>query len=134
MQEIEQRSDGAWRPSPGSVYPALQQLEDEGLVRSTETDGRRAYELTYEGQQHVEEHREQLGTPWDAVREDAQGGPWNIGHLIRQVAVAATQIIQTGTEAQVAEAESVLKDARRALYRILAEDEPSDDDATVEDA
>ena len=46
MQEIEQRSDGAWRPSPGSVYPALAQLEDEGLVRTTETDGRKAYELT----------------------------------------------------------------------------------------
>src|SRR4051794_41553959 len=58
MQEIESRSGGVWRPSPGSVYPALQQLEDEGLVRSVESGGRRQYELTDEGRAHVEEHRE----------------------------------------------------------------------------
>src|SRR5436305_15247900 len=57
MQEIERRSDGAWRPSPGAVYPALQQLEDEGLVRTNERDGRKLYELTDTGRAHVEEHR-----------------------------------------------------------------------------
>src|SRR5829696_6959025 len=57
MQEIEQRSDGLWRPSPGSVYPALQQLEDEGLVTPA-GEGRKAYTLTADGRAHVEEHRE----------------------------------------------------------------------------
>src|SRR5919198_6152867 len=61
MQEIEQRSEGAWRPSPGSVYPALQQLEDEGLVRTLESDGRRLYELTDAGRSYVEERRAELG-------------------------------------------------------------------------
>src|SRR4051795_6473501 len=56
MQEIEHRSGGGWRPSPGSVYPALQQLEDEGLVRSVESGGRRQYELTDEGRAHVDEN------------------------------------------------------------------------------
>src|SRR5215218_4893726 len=56
MQEIEQRSDGVWRPSPGSVYPALQQLEDEGLVRVAPGEGRKAFELTDEGRAHVEAH------------------------------------------------------------------------------
>ncbi len=46
MQEVEERSDGVWRPSPGSVYPALQQLEDEGLIRSEEIDGRKLFQLT----------------------------------------------------------------------------------------
>src|ERR687893_3158314 len=65
MQEIEQRSDGVWRPSPGSVYPALQQLEDEGLVRIAEREGRKAYELTDEGRAHVAARRDELGAPWD---------------------------------------------------------------------
>src|SRR5215208_1704044 len=60
MQEIEQRSDGTWRPSPGSVYPALQQLEDEGLVRVEPGDGRKAYTLTDEGRAHVEARRDEL--------------------------------------------------------------------------
>src|SRR4051794_25657413 len=64
MQEIERRSSGAWRPSPGSVYPALQQLEDEELVRSEESDGRRVFALTDAGRAHVEENREAFGEPW----------------------------------------------------------------------
>src|SRR5688572_25886972 len=72
MQEIEERSDGVWRPSPGSVYPALQLLEDEGLVR-VEGEGRKAYTLTDEGSAHVEEHAAELGTPWDAVKGDKIG-------------------------------------------------------------
>src|SRR5919108_1951248 len=63
MQEIEQRSDGVWRPSPGSVYPALQQLEDEGLVRVEPGEGRKAYGLTDEGRAYVEEHADELGAP-----------------------------------------------------------------------
>jgi DNA-binding PadR family transcriptional regulator len=125
MQEIEQRSDGAWRPSPGSVYPALQQLEDEGLVRAEESAGRRAFTLTDEGRAHVEAHREELGEPWKAVTEGYEG-VGSLRHRIGQVAAAAIQIAKLGDEAQVAEAGKVLDDTRRALYRILAED-PSDD-------
>src|ERR1700704_5129922 len=55
MQELEERSEGLWRPSPGSVYPALQQLEDEGLIRSEEADGRRLYHLTEAGRAYVAE-------------------------------------------------------------------------------
>jgi DNA-binding PadR family transcriptional regulator len=106
MQEIEQRSDGLWRPSPGSVYPALQQLEDEGLVRSDESAGRRLFHLTDEGRAYVEEHRDALGAP---------------------VGTAMAQIAFTGNDAQVQQARKVLADTRRALYRILAEDEPDPD-------
>src|SRR3954452_20692552 len=71
MQEIEQRSQGAWRPSPGSVYPALSQLEDEGLVRVAEEAGRKAYALTDEGRAHVAEHRQELGEPWAQAADEA---------------------------------------------------------------
>jgi Transcriptional regulator PadR-like family len=57
MQEIEERSAGAWRPSPGSVYPVLQQLEDEGLVRAAQTGERKLMELTEEGKAYVDERR-----------------------------------------------------------------------------
>jgi DNA-binding PadR family transcriptional regulator len=126
MQEIEQRSDGVWRPSPGSVYPALQQLEDEGLVRQVEQDGRKAYELTDEGRAHVEERGDELAAPWDAVKDDVGEGRRELGALIRQLAMAMSQVVAAGSDAQVAEAARVLKDARRALYEILAaEDEPT---------
>ena len=67
MQEIEERSAGAWRPSPGSVYPVLQQLEDEGLVRADESGERKLMQLTDAGQGYVEERRGTLGTPWDSA-------------------------------------------------------------------
>jgi DNA-binding PadR family transcriptional regulator len=123
MQEIEQRSEGAWRPSPGSVYPALQLLEDEGLVRAAESGGRREYDLTDEGRQYVEEHREELGEPWAAVAEGARPGGGELRSAIGQVAAATMQIASLGTDEQVVEARRVLDDARRRLYRILAGDE-----------
>src|SRR4051795_11593993 len=126
MQEIERRSDGVWRPSPGSVYPALQQLEDEELVRTVEQEGRKLFELTDAGRAHVAERGDELAAPWDAVRDDVAEGRRELGGLIRQLAMAMTQVVAAGSDAQVAEAARVLKDARRALYEILAaEDEPT---------
>ena len=126
MQEIEARSNGAWRPSPGSVYPALSQLEDEGLVRAQESAGRRLFELTDAGRAYVTEHADELGTPWEQP-----GGNENIGELrtlVFGVGAAVMQVVQAGTEAQVAEASKVLEETRRALYRILAGDEPDGED------
>src|SRR5438309_11804490 len=71
MQEIEERSGGIWRPSPGSVYPALSQLEDEGLVRVVEDGGRKSFTLTDEGKEHVEAGRERMGTPWTTAADGA---------------------------------------------------------------
>src|SRR5215218_396915 len=124
MQEIENRSGGAWRPSPGSVYPALSQLEDEGLVRAEETAGRRLFSLTDEGRTYVTDHADELGTPWEQV-----GGGEHTAELrtlVFGVGAAVMQVVQAGTEAQVAEAAKVLEETRRALYRILAGDEPGD--------
>jgi DNA-binding PadR family transcriptional regulator len=122
MQEIEQRSNGGWRPSPGSVYPALAQLEDEGLVRQTEAGGRRAYELTDDGRAYVTENAEELGTPWEEAAADESFG--ELRSLIPGVAAAAMQVARAGSEAQVAEAAKALEETRRRLYRILAEEDP----------
>ena len=121
MQEIEQRSDGVWRPSPGSVYPALQQLEDEGLVEQA-GEGRKTYTLTAEGSAYVEEHREELGTPWDAVKGDMAEGAWELMDAMRQIGMALFQLTHSGTDEQRAEAREVLAETRRSLYRILSEE------------
>ena len=123
MQEIERRSDGGWRPSPGSVYPALQQLEDEGLVRSTESDGRRVFELTESGRAHVEENREELGEPWADVGRNVGEGALEMRGLLWQAGAAAMQVMHSGDEAQIARAKEVLAETRRSLYRILADDD-----------
>jgi DNA-binding PadR family transcriptional regulator len=126
MQEIEARSDGAWRPSPGSVYPALSQLEDEGLVRAEEADGRKLYRLTDAGETYVEENRETLGTPWETPGDAGAEQAVDLRGLMFGVGGALMQIVQGGDPAQIERARAVLKDARRSLYAILAEDEPGD--------
>jgi DNA-binding PadR family transcriptional regulator len=121
MQEIEERSGGAWRPSPGSIYPALSQLEDEGLVRSDESAGRRAFQLTDDGRAYVEEHREALGVPWDDASGDLPEGLIELRKLMVQLGMATMQVAQAGDETQTAEARKILEDARKALYGILAD-------------
>jgi len=123
MQEIEQRSGGVWRPSPGAVYPALSQLEDEGLVRVEERDGRRAYVLTDEGRAYVDERRDGLVAPWEEMSESVGGDVASLFDELRQVGMATAQISHIGTPQQVADARVALAGARRALYTLLAQDE-----------
>jgi len=131
IQAIGERSDGVWRPSPGSVYPALQQLEDEGLIRAEAGDGgRRAYRLTDEGRSYVEAHPDEVRAPWDAVAGSVGDTALEMRSLIGQVGMAAFQVVSAGTEGQVAQARTVLTDARKALYRLLAAD---DDEAGTSD-
>ncbi len=129
IQEIAERSGGMWKPSSGSVYPALQQLEDEGLVEQITQDGKRTYGLTDAGRVYVEAHKEELGAPWEAMAAGAgmDDASLQIHTLLGQVAMATIQVSQAATPAQLQKARQVLVDARRALYQILAE---ADDDAT----
>ena len=120
MQEIERRSDGVWRPSPGSVYPALQQLEDEGLVRSDESEGRKRFQLTDAGREAAQAAAAE-GAPWEAASESVDADAWELFGVARQVGVAIFQIAQVGTAEQLASAREVLTNARRSLYGILAE-------------
>jgi DNA-binding PadR family transcriptional regulator len=120
IEEIERRSEGAWRPSPGSVYPTLQQLEDEGLVRPEGGEGRTPFTLTEEGRAYVAEHREQLGEPW--AQPAGEAGKLNLRQEFAPLAIAAQQVAQAGTAEQIEQAKQILGDARKALYRLLAED------------
>jgi DNA-binding PadR family transcriptional regulator len=136
MQEVEERSDGVWRPSPGSVYPALQQLEDEGLIRSEESDGRKLFALTDAGRELLSQRDEKQPAPWQQMSGDVSDGVLELRTVIREVWYAFAQIMRTGSDAQIAKASEVLASARRDLYRILADGDGADGDAdgsTVED-
>jgi DNA-binding PadR family transcriptional regulator len=123
MQEIEKRSDGVWRPSPGSVYPALAQLEDEGLVRTEQVRERRTFVLTDAGHSYVDEHRAELAAPWEQMTDAVDDDVGAMFHELRRVGMAAGQIGQLGAADQVAKARGILAQARRSLYSLLAEDE-----------
>jgi DNA-binding PadR family transcriptional regulator len=124
IQEIGARTQGVWRPSAGSVYPALQQLEDEALIKAEAAgeDRRRMYTLSEEGRAYVEEHADELKASWDAVTGSVNDTEVQLRHTIHQVMVAVSQVAQAGSAAQVQQAGKILADTRRALYRILATD------------
>jgi DNA-binding PadR family transcriptional regulator len=127
IQELVERSDGRWNPSPGSIYPTLQQLQDEGLVRSEENEGRRVFHLTDAGIAVVQAAASGRGAPW----EDVGGGPdddlLHLRDVAMQVGAAVLQVGHAGTPAQVARATQMLADLRRSLYRLLADDEAQSD-------
>src|ERR1035437_6814138 len=120
MQEIEERSGGRWRPSPGSVYPTLAQLEDEGLVRASDSEGQRRFEITEAGREVVASRPEQAA-PWEPD-EDGENPLVELGPLVIQVGKAAWQVASAGDERQRSRAIELLAETRRGLYRILAED------------
>jgi DNA-binding PadR family transcriptional regulator len=122
MTEIEERSGGAWRPSPGAVYPALSQLADEGLIAGEESGGRRTFSLTEAGREYVEQNPEMARGAWESA---AQQEAWEIPGLFAEaarLAAALKQLAHAGTPGQVHAAEQLLEQTRRELYRILAED------------
>jgi DNA-binding PadR family transcriptional regulator len=127
MQELEQRSRGMWRPSPGSVYPALQQLEDEGLIQAQEAGTGRVFHLTEQGQKYVAEHRSETEAPWDWATSETDEDVFELFGQIKHIGAALWQIANSGQPAQIAQARKVMSDARRALYAILSEDPEADE-------
>jgi len=123
IQELSERSDGAWRPSPGSVYPILQQLEDEGLVEISSTVSGKTYILTDTGKALVEKDRAKLGKPWETAAADVNDAASDLFGTARQVLHAARQVAMAGSDEQTRKATTILADARRSIYRLLAEDE-----------
>ena len=123
MRELSDRSGGVWRPSPGSVYPTLQLLQDEGLVSSTESEGgRRIFELTADGRSAVETL--EIPAPWEAVADDTESSAVELRDLLLQVMAAARQVVHAGDAGHLAQAKDVLTETRQRLYRILAGESP----------
>jgi DNA-binding PadR family transcriptional regulator len=126
IQELEERTNGMWRPSPGSIYPTLQLLEDEGLIVSEQVEGKRRYTLTDEGRARAEQVED---VPW---RQHTEGFDWETLGKLRDAAAglmtAFGQLLSTATDEQKAQAIAVLHETRRKLYAILAEGDTAADD------
>jgi DNA-binding PadR family transcriptional regulator len=141
IQEIADRTGGAWRPSPGSVYPTISQLEDEGLVEGDDDRGRRTVRLSDSGREYLDQHEDEVAGVWAPFAEgstrDQDDGDVGLDFAslkpeLGRVMNAVWQIITTGTDEQRRAAIGVLVEARRALYQILA-DHPGDLDGAGDD-
>jgi DNA-binding PadR family transcriptional regulator len=119
IQELEERTGGRWRPSAGSIYPTLQLLEDEGLVTAEEVDGRKVFSLTDSGKKEVPEQTEGE-RPWEEGDEDSPRFAVR-SELFRTIG-AAKQIARGDEDEQMTKAAEILKETRRQLYGILAEE------------
>jgi DNA-binding PadR family transcriptional regulator len=118
IRTLEERSGGMWRPSAGSVYPTLQQLEDEGLVRSQTVDGRRVYEVTDEGRTEAAARARRAGA--QGGRPDGGGAPEWVLEL-KTLAGALKQVAVNGTDEQRAAALTLVRDARKGIYQLLSQ-------------
>ena len=128
--ELEERTGGRWRPSPGSVYPTLAQLEDEGLVRSFDDDGRKRFELTDAGRTWLDEHAGDEQAPWE---RSGTGGRGDLRRLAGEIAGQLRQIGRYGSAAQLERTREILTRTRTELYTVLAEP-PSDETPNGTDA
>ncbi|MFJ8828124.1 PadR family transcriptional regulator [Streptomyces sp. NPDC102467] len=121
IQEIAERSGGAWKPSPGSVYPTLQLLEDEGLIASASEGGKKLFSLTDAGSTAAEEGPD---APWE---EAGRGVDWEAMNEIRQAGFglmeAFGQVWKTGSKEQREKALAVINESRKKLYLILADED-----------
>jgi DNA-binding PadR family transcriptional regulator len=121
IQQIAERTNDAWKPSPGSVYPTLLQLQDEGLVEDAPV-GRKTVQLTDAGRTHVTENADDIAAVWAAFEADeTDDGHADLRQVIKQTVGAIVQVASAGTPAQQAKAVEILADTRRKLYGLLAE-------------
>ena len=125
IQQIAERSNDAWRPSPGSVYPTIQQLQDEGLVEADDGGGRKTLRLTAAGAAYAEDNADELAAVWRPFEssEKAGDGRVDLKPEIGQMMSAVWQIVSAGSESQRRAAVDILVETRRKLYGVLADGE-----------
>lgn len=121
IKELEERTGGAWTPSPGSIYPTLQLLEDEGLIHGEESEGKRRFTLTEEGRAAQAEKADETA-PWDAVRAGADPEVVSLAASLRKLNHAASQVFRAADEAQQKRVRELLDETRRKIYAILGEE------------
>lgn len=124
IAELGERTSGLWRPSAGSIYPTLSLLEDEGLVTSSEEDGKRRYSLTAAGTEQVA-NRGDAKAPWEEMTANADPASAGLRESASLLVAAIAQVGRAGTPQQAGEAVAILDEARRRLYGLLAESRDS---------
>lgn len=120
MSAISERTHGAWRPSPGAIYPTIAQLQDEDLVTVVADAGRKMVTLTEAGREYMRSNETTLADPFTAITAQA-GNPYDLRGSVEELHTAAHALGRSGSDAQIARAQEILAQTRRALYLILAE-------------
>jgi DNA-binding PadR family transcriptional regulator len=121
IQEIAERSQNLWRPSPGSVYPTLQLLVDEGLLVGRESEGsKKLFELTDDGRAAADKIET---PPWQEIAEDVEPGHVNLRSAVAQLMGAVAQSAHTANDEQQQRIVDIVNNARREVYQILGESE-----------
>jgi len=119
ITELTERSGGVWRPSPGSVYPTLQALEDQGLVTADKSEGRRVFSLTDQGRAEADAAGDGPKA-WEDVARGANRSLVDLRGLMVEVAAATMQVGRAGSPQQVKAVGEILSDTRRRIYLVLA--------------
>jgi DNA-binding PadR family transcriptional regulator len=125
ITELIERSGGVWRPSPGSVYPTLQAMEDQGLVTAAKSEGRRVFSLTDEGRAEAVAAGDGPA-PWEDVARGANRSLVDLRGLLGEVGAAIFQVARAGSEQQIKAVGEILTDTRRRIYLVLADGNPGD--------
>ena len=133
ITELTERSGGVWQPSPGSVYPTLSALEDQGLVLADKAEGKRVFQLTPAGRVEAEAAGDGPA-PWEDAASSADRSLVDLKLLMVQVMKATKQVAEAGTERQVTAVADILTDARRRIYLVLADGSPTGDEPAETDA
>ncbi|KQQ92375.1 PadR family transcriptional regulator [Arthrobacter sp. Leaf141] len=118
IKTIAEKTDGAWRPSPGSIYPTLQQLVDEGLIAALSEGRGTEFTLTEAGRAYVAEHAEEMENAWNSGAENADR---DFHQSIGKLMAVVHQFRSGVTAEQRAAAQEKMDETRRALYKILAD-------------
>lgn len=129
ITELTERSGGEWRPSPGSVYPTLQALEDQGLVTADKSEGRRVFSLTDDGRNEADAAGDGPA-PWEQAARGADRSLVDLRGLMFEVGAAIMQVGRAGSQRQIKAVGEILTDTRRRIYLVLAEGDPA---ATVDE-
>ena len=119
IKELEERTGGAWIPSAGSIYPALQLLEDEGLIKGSESEGRRRFELTDAGRKEQESRQDDA--PWEAVTAGYDPEFLRLRRSMLQLRASAGQAVDAADSDRLRRIRELLDETRRKIYGILAE-------------
>lgn len=122
ISEIEKRSNGIWKPSPGSIYPTLQVLEDQGLIVGSDSEGKRVYSITDAGRSDLE-NLPDGGFSWDNFGDNVFGGASNLRDQMMQLGGAVMQVVAGGNASQMEEVSKLLVETKKKVFRLLAEDD-----------
>ena len=121
ISEIEEKTAGAWKPSPGSIYPTISQLEDEGLVEVVREGGKKVLRLTADGNTWVTDHADEVEAVWRAFEDTDGTEVQDLKKVLKQTMGAVGQVFSTGTPEQRQQAVEILDDTRRQLFKLLAD-------------